>query len=117
MSGGRGPAPKPDGERVRRNAVPPTVHVVETGDIHGDPLPDGFKWPQATLDWWETWRRSAQAQTFTCTDWSFLVDTAILHAEFWLGDRSVAAELRLRVAKYGATPEAVRFFRAWVWGF
>ncbi len=28
-----------------------------------------------------------------------------MHAEFWLGNRSLAAELRLRVAKFGATPE------------
>ncbi len=34
-----------------------------------------------------------------------MLDTAVLHAEFWLGDRSVAAELRLRAAKFGATPE------------
>lgn len=41
----------------------------------------------------------------TETDWCFLLDTAVLHAEFWLGDRSVAGELRLRAAKFGATPE------------
>ena len=48
---------------------------------------------------------SAQAKTFTETDWSFLLDTAVLHMEFWDGDRGVAAELRLRAAKFGATPE------------
>lgn len=58
-----------------------------------------------TLAWWETWRRSPQAATFTATDWDFLVDTALLHARFWAGDEKVAAELRLRVAKFGATPE------------
>lgn len=41
----------------------------------------------------------------TGTDWDFLLDTALLHAELWSGNRSVAAELRLRVAKFGATPE------------
>jgi hypothetical protein len=55
--------------------------------------------------WWRTWRESPQAQTFTDTDWSFLLDTAVMHAEFWLGNRALAAELRLRVAKFGATPE------------
>ena len=34
-----------------------------------------------------------------------MLDTALLHADFWLGDRSVEAGLRLRVAKFGATPE------------
>jgi hypothetical protein len=35
----------------------------------------------------------------------YLLDTAVLHAEFWLGDRSVEASPRLWVAKFGATPE------------
>jgi len=50
-------------------------------------------------------REAPQAQTYTDADWSFLVDTAVLHADFWLGNRSLAAELRLRVAKFGVTPE------------
>ncbi|MEU7096065.1 hypothetical protein [Kitasatospora aureofaciens] len=45
------------------------------------------------------------AQTFTPADWDFLLETAVLHAAFWDGDRTVASELRLRVAKFGATPE------------
>lgn len=80
--------------------------VVEADDaLRGPDLPDVIDWPDATREWWETWRRAPQAQTFTDTDWSFLLDTAVLHMEFWDGDRSVAAELRLRAAKFGATPE------------
>ncbi|TCO47311.1 hypothetical protein [Actinocrispum wychmicini] len=41
----------------------------------------------------------------TGTDWDFLLDTALLHAELWSGVASVAPELRLRVGKLGATPE------------
>lgn len=103
---GRGPAPKPSVERRRRNKpAEPTTFVSPDGQAHGPELPDTHEWPAATELWWQTWRESAQAQTFTDTDWSFLLDTAVLHAEFWLGDRSVAAELRLRAAKFGATPE------------
>lgn len=103
---GRGPAPKDASERRRRNADTVSTVVVEAdGEFHGPELPDGFEWPEATRKWWDTWRKSAQAQTFTETDWSFLVDTAVLHAEFWLGNRALAAELRLRAAKFGATPE------------
>lgn len=65
----------------------------------------GFDWPGATRRWWDTWRRSPMAQTFTDTDWDFLMDTALLHAELWAGNGAVASELRLRVAKFGATPE------------
>lgn len=104
---GHGPPPgtgvKPG--RVRRNATPPLTVITADGKEYGPELPDTHEWPQATKTWWKTWRTSAQAQKFTETDWSFLLDTAVLHADFWLGDRSAKAELRLRVAKFGATPE------------
>lgn len=103
---GRGPAPKDPAIRRRRNVDPVQAIVVAgDGEIRGPELPADVKWPAPTLKWWNAWRRSAQAQTFTETDWDFLVDTALLHARFWSGDASVAAELRLRVAKFGATPE------------
>lgn len=101
---GRGPAPKSPDERRRRNAQP-DLKVVASDGAHGPTLPTDIDWPDATRAWWETWRTSPQASTFTDTDWSFLLDTAVLHMEFWDGDRSVAAELRLRAAKFGATPE------------
>lgn len=104
---GRGPAPKPAAQRRRRNADPvPEIQVVPDQVRRGPELPaELVEWPKATLDWWDTWRVSAQAQTFTDTDWDFLLDTALLHAELWTDNTSVAAELRLRVAKFGATPE------------
>ena len=104
---GRGPAPTGTRSRARdqkRDEVARAV-LVDDGSLRGPELPEGFEWPSATVTWWETWRRSPQAQVFTDTDWSFLVDTAVMHAEFWLGNRALAAELRLRVAKFGATPE------------
>ena len=104
---GRGPAPKDTRSRARdqKRLEEALTIVTSDGTLHGPELPEGFEWPAATVTWWETWRLSPQAKTFTDTDWSFLVDTAVMHAEFWLGDRSVAGELRLRVAKFGATPE------------
>lgn len=104
---GRGPAPKDALARPRdqRRRDADLTIVENDGATRGPELPDGIDWPDATRDWWETWRAAPQAQTFTDTDWSFLLDTAILHMEFWDGDRSVAAELRLRAAKFGATPE------------
>lgn len=102
---GRGPAPKDPVARRRRNDLGETKTVSPDDELRGPDLPADLEWPPATRTWWSTWRKSPQAQTFTDTDWSFLMDTAILHAEFWLGDHSVGAELRLRVAKFGATPE------------
>lgn len=104
---GRGPAPTKDrSERVRPgSSVAKTVVVSGDGEVRGPDLPGSFDWPAQTQAWWETWRSSPQATTFSDTDWGFLLDTALLHAELWAGNGAVAAELRLRVAKFGATPE------------
>lgn len=103
---GRGPTPKDPDKRRRRNGPPvPTTELAADHEVRGPALPDGIDWPTQTLAWWETWRSSPQAQTFTDTDWSFLLDSALLHSRLWSGEMSVAAELRLRVAKFGATPE------------
>jgi hypothetical protein len=103
---GRGPAPKVEGERRRRNKTASgSTSVVADGEVRGPELPAGYDWPQPTRAWWETWRSSPQATTFTDTDWGFLMDTALLHSELWAGNAACASELRLRVAKFGATPE------------
>ena len=104
---GRGPASTGTRSRARdqRQLEAGLTIVAPDDEIRGPDLPDDFEWPTMTRSWWETWRRSPQAKTFTDTDWSFLIDTAVMHAEFWLGNRALAPELRLRVAKFGATPE------------
>jgi hypothetical protein len=103
---GRGPAPKDPSKRRRRNADPvPTTYAIADGQVRGPELPDGIEWHAQTLAWWATWRTSAQAKVFTDTDWRFLIDTALLHHAMWSGDRSAATEVRLRVTKFGATPE------------
>lgn len=106
---GRGPAPKDPRRRARRNAdsTPTTVLRHERASAPSLPPkgPAGLSWPAATKRWWSTWKASPQAEHFGSTDWSFLLDTAALHARFWHGDVAVAPELRLRVAKFGATME------------
>lgn len=104
----RGPAPKQEprsrpNDEARKRAT--FVQVAADGAIRGPELPQGFAWHQRTVEWWQTWRVSAQAQRFLPTDWDVLLETAVLHSAFWEGDASVAAELRLRVAKFGATME------------
>lgn len=71
-----------------------------TGD-EGEPR----DWHPMTQEWWRVWGEAAQADTFTATDWMVLLETAFIHNQFWNGDMKVAGELRLRVAKFGATPE------------
>lgn len=109
---GHGPAPKDPATRRRRNAPPkPTTAVTADDQLRGPALPDdaladGELWHPRTQAWWLTWRKSAQAQAFTATDWDFLIDTALMHHTMWLRGRwEFASELRLRAAKFGATPE------------
>lgn len=116
---GRGPAPKDPSRRARSNKEPVALRVIETAREPQPELPefdvqvkvDGelqsvrFEWPARTREWWAMWGESPLASDFTSTDWSELLDTARIHASFWSGNLSAAAELRLRVAKFGATPE------------
>jgi hypothetical protein len=108
--GGRGQAPKDPEKRVRRNADPiPTAEITPDEELRGPELPADVleeDWHPQTLRWWNTWRSSPQAQTFLQTDWDFLLDTALMHHTMWAKGRwEFAAELRLRAAKFGATPE------------
>lgn len=108
---GRGALPKPPSQRRRRNAVPEPTELVRDGRTRGPRLPngvlpDGEDWHERTNAWWSTWRKSAQARSFEATDWDFLLDTALMHHVMWSKGRwEFAAEIRLRVAKFGATAE------------
>ncbi|KDN83463.1 hypothetical protein KCH_49450 [Kitasatospora cheerisanensis KCTC 2395] len=113
---GTGPAPKDPSRRARRNKdlQPQTIlrferaEAPELPDFRINAGEDGlveFVWPERTCEWWETWKASPQAEHFSSTDWEFLLDTALIHAKVWSGDASAAPELRLRVAKFGATME------------
>lgn len=116
---GVGPAPKDPARRARTNAAPVPMRILpailarqpELPEFDIDVTVDGvissqqFSWPERTREWWQMWADSPLAADFTSTDWSELMDTALLHAEYWRGKFSLAAELRLRTAKFGATPE------------
>lgn len=117
---GRGPAPKDPAKRTRSNSDPLGMRVYSTERVEQPELPDfdvqievdgdlvsqAFVWPEATRRWWATWGAEPMAADFTATDWDFLLDTALLHAKVWgAGELKLLAELRLRVAKVGATQE------------
>jgi hypothetical protein len=71
-------------------------------------LPKGMVWPEQTKIWWKMWGDSPLSDDFTANDWSELLDCARLHSTIWAGAPSkmipAMAELRQRVAKFGATP-------------
>lgn len=116
---GRGPAPKDPSKRVRKNSDPVPLRVITANpveqpelpafdvsiEVDGELIAESFVWPERTREWWRMWAESPLSSEFTETDWSELLDTARLHAAYWGGDLKVAGELRLRVAKFGATPE------------
>lgn len=112
---GMGPAPKDPSKRARRNIDPIPLRVITAEPTQQPDLPsfevevDGelteFTWPARTQEWWQMWADSPLSAEFTSTDWNELLDTALLHAAYWRGELKLAAELRLRVAKFGATPE------------
>lgn len=104
---GRGPAPsiKPMArERNERRKQAEFTTLVADGVLRGPELPDG-DWHPRTVAWYATWRRSPMAAAFIDADWDFLLDTAMLHSQMWGGEAKHAAEIRLRVSKFGCTPE------------
>lgn len=112
---GRGPQPKDPNKRARTNQDPVQLRVIHAEPTKQPVLPDvqiesdgelvDFVWPAQTREWWVMWAGSPLSASFTATDWSELRDTALIHARHWKGDKQAASELRLRVAKFGATPE------------
>lgn len=113
---GMGPPPKDPGKRARTNRDPVAQTVLRFEKAEAPDLPDfriknddgrsvKFRWPPRTVEWWEKWKASPQAEHFSSTDWEELLTTALVHARVWSGDLSAAPELRLRVAKFGATME------------
>jgi len=69
-------------------------------------MPDGSPWPDETVTFWAALAEYPLSDDWTLIEWLYHLDTAVLHAEFWLtGKATYASELRLRLAKIGATAE------------
>ena len=71
-----------------------------------DSMPDGSPWPSESEALWKALGEYPLAEDWTLIEWLYHLDTVVIHAEFWLtGKATYAAELRLRLAKIGATAE------------
>ena len=101
---GMGPPPKDPAKRARNNKDPIPSRTLRFVRADQPKLPRGA-WPARTKAWWAMWAESAQAELFAACDWDYLTDTALVHAAVWSGDLDRMGELRIRVAKFGATPE------------
>lgn len=102
----------PKANPARNNKHTELILERRDGEIIGPDLSWTIDWHPKTREWWDTWRRSTQAVMFEQTDWEELESAALLHHNIWNNPKiSVAqlsaglAELRQRVAKYGATYE------------
>jgi hypothetical protein len=111
---GRGFPAEPGSRRYKKATE--GIKLVSDGKLRGKSLPrnvlrdkDGnpVPWHPMTVKWWNSWRKSPQAmRMMTGPDWDFLLDTALMHHEMWSAKKwELAAEVRLRVTKFGATPE------------
>ena len=104
---GAGSLPKEQRSRSRDSAarLANTARLSADDILRGPDLPAG-EWHERTVAWWETLRRSPMSQAWIPADWDNLIDTALLHTRYWEGDLKLAAEIRLRVAQFGTSPEA-----------
>lgn len=106
---GRGPRPKDAGRLVGHGAAKARaagMKVFEAEPVAQPDLDPDVSWPDATRRWWANWGAEPMAEDFRPTDWDFLMDTALIHARVWgEGELKLLPELRLRVAKMGATSE------------
>lgn len=102
--------PKAPERRARRNKdpIPAKTFAVDPTkpyELPMDLLPGDEEWHPATLRWWQRWCESPLAAELPEVDWSELEACAVLHHEY-MKKRSftLASELRLRMAAFGATP-------------
>lgn len=110
---GRGPAPSASRSRRRDNdrREAETTTVVDQGELYGPDLPagvlpNGEEWHSQTVALWNSLRRSALMADEPDLGWMVLIDTALMHHTMWSKGRwEFAAEVRLRLGKFGATPE------------
>jgi len=110
-----GRLPKENRSRARdnhRDDMRARTILVPDKRLRGPRLPSDIVWPRATKLWWETWRRSPQAQIMVDTDWSAMLEAARMHRLLWsetadeLKPGEAAAlsrELHRITANYGLT--------------
>lgn len=103
---GRGPAPKGTRSRDRDTPDFEELEAPAPDKLFGPELPEGIEWHVQTRALWDALRRSPLLEHEPDLGWQFLIDTALMHHEMWTrGKWEFASEVRLRVAKFGATPE------------
>ena len=111
---GKGPAPKPREKRARRNADPAAqrVFIAAPADQpaltellgHANPITN-VEWQPATLLLWQQLAEFPTTANLQAAQWSSLARAVMIDDALVSGAVSVAAEARLRLAKFGIDPD------------
>lgn len=101
-----GPPPKNPGKRASKAKDGTPVRFINFVDAKPDlDLPDIYDWHDMTRAWWRHLVESPLTDECSTMDWDYLLETAFIHTAFWQTGRvQYAAELRQRMAMFGATP-------------
>lgn len=111
---GRGPAPKDQSRRARKNADPIPLRVVhadpavqpELSDLLGEVNPlTGTQWQKATLTFWRQLGEFPTTANLQAAQWSSLARAMAIDDAMVAGETKLAGEARLRLAKYGIDPD------------
>lgn len=105
---GRGPAPKPESLRQRRNKKVGSA-MLEASNMGENvpelPNPDGRVWHPLTLKDWNQWWTSEVASRYLPIDVSGLGQLAVMTDEFYKQpDVSKMQEIRMQRKDFGLTP-------------
>ncbi len=103
---GTGPIPKARRQRERdtNRRDRDVVTVVPDDVVRGPELPAGHTYSPTTVQWYETWRRSPQAQVFEATDWLALgLVLPLVNSHTRRPSAAAASEIRLVTASLGGT--------------
>ena len=104
---GRGPAPKPAGQRRRRN-VPLRGEWVDLEPLRKPVLPKADpEWSVRAKEAWAAWRADPVTARYGPSDLFAVRELARLISD----DETAAAELRLRMDGLGLTPKGKRDLR------
>ena len=103
---GTGPIPKGRRQRERdtNRRDRDVVTVVPDDVVRGPELHEGHTYSPTTVQWYETWRRSPQAQVFEATDWLALgLVLPLVDSHTRRPSAAAASEIRLVTASLGGT--------------
>ena len=114
--GATGPVPKLNRTRPDKNKV--TQHIAWDGEVRGFDLPaealaSGEEWHPMVVSWWESFRRSPQAQLLSSDlQWETLLGAMRTYQDLWTGQargRTLkSAEFRQILTQYLVTPADAR---------